>query len=783
MTDRAFESTDSDPFAGVFGAPAEKAPSKPVFALDDDDDNPFAKVMPRPVAEPVSTFGAFGRGAARGALPAIGSLPAIGAGAELGGAAGLAVGGPFGGLVGGAAGGIAGAIGGASAIDAAQSWALKQLPESWLDTLGMSDRQQKLDQEGAPIASFLGGLAPYAMTMRPGFAATRALPKNSTALERIMSHPVTARVFGGGVMGGMELGQEAVGGEPTDWRKVAISTGFGVVFNRPTQIGESITELGARPTRSALGIASPPSSETAAAQAAPAPASPEPEAAAPAPRPSTGIAPTLFDATPAPTIADAADMTVMGPGISEQVFLGSHEPDPSATETARETKRTEQSVIGPAPAEDVHSVARQMHFDLFATYDELRARRSVLEAEPGATAPLAATEAELARIEPEVQAAYRRAADAVGSQIHEGSPDAPSTPLATERAIEDQRDYIVQDVKRQLKAAGRPEEEAQAVAQLVAARYEVRSARMNGALGTAEELYDREAAEIRGQQIARKVTTPAAARALDDFQERMAQGKAAAQKRRNEGGGGAPQFGSSKERDREEARASTAQAAWDDLAAQRQEREERHPIAKGYNDFRTRQGHAAIRDKASQAWEPGNTVDVGFVKNLLIAEKNADGSFTLLAKPGQDGMSQSYNAKPHEGLVKEQKVKFLDKTRRIREPTPEESWREAQEDALEGLEPEERAQTRQELSLLTEEDLKWLDENALSGRSLFQTALGKINLNPKGITGKDFTGAEGVRPILTIMRQATPQLPSTSSAMSGWPRCSETPSMRKPRRT
>jgi hypothetical protein len=214
------------------------------------------------------------------------------------------------------------------------------------------------------------------------------------------------------------------------------------VFNQPTRIGEAITELGAHPTRSALGIAprmageAPPSEP---AKSAPAPAEPEPTA----PRPSTGIAPTLFDTIAAPTVADAADMAVMGPGISEQVFMGSHEPDPSATETARETKRTEQSVIGPSPAEDVHSVARQMHFDLLATYDELRARRRALEAEPGAAAPLAATEAELARIEPEVQAAYRRAADAVGAETYE--PEGPATPAVTERSIEDQRDYIVQD--------------------------------------------------------------------------------------------------------------------------------------------------------------------------------------------------------------------------------------------------------------------------------------------------------------------------------------------------
>jgi hypothetical protein len=79
MTDRIFEPTESDPFANIFGASTEKASSNPAFAPDEDDDNPFARVMPRPVAEPISTLGAFGRGVARGALPAIGSLPAIGA--------------------------------------------------------------------------------------------------------------------------------------------------------------------------------------------------------------------------------------------------------------------------------------------------------------------------------------------------------------------------------------------------------------------------------------------------------------------------------------------------------------------------------------------------------------------------------------------------------------------------------------------------------------------------------------------------------------------------------
>ena len=56
---------------------------------------------------------------------------------------------------------------------------------------------------------------------------------------------------------------------------------------------------------------------------------------------------------------------------------------------------------------------------------------------------------------------------------------------------------IAADTAQKLIAAGRPEEEANAAAQLIAAHYEARAARFEGALGTAEELYAREAPEIR----------------------------------------------------------------------------------------------------------------------------------------------------------------------------------------------------------------------------------------------------------------------------------------------
>jgi hypothetical protein len=59
---------------------------------------------------------------------------------------------------------------------------------------------------------------------------------------------------------------------------------------------------------------------------------------------------------------------------------------------------------------------------------------------------------------------------------------------------------IAADVARQLMAAGRPADEAQAAAQIVTAYYDTRAQRFQGRLGTAEDLYAREAATIRGAE-------------------------------------------------------------------------------------------------------------------------------------------------------------------------------------------------------------------------------------------------------------------------------------------
>ena len=327
-------------------------------------------------------------------------------------------------------GGVAGGLGGSYLLSKAQDYGLRKLPDSWRDALGQSDAQRRADEEKHGTASFIGGLAPYVLTMRPGGISRVALPDNATALQRIMADPITARLFGGGVMGGLELGQEAAEGQPLDWQKGAIATGFGVVFNKPYGIGERLTAAGERAARRTLGRPEPAAAaaakpeDEARTQAAAAPAA---EAAAAAPAEPVGPPVTGKDfrteiegepgfardrlgrlpSEQPPTLASIADAKIMGPGVTEEVFLGSHEMNADAEAAARQAARVENSVIGQPPLEDVRAAARRLHRETFARYDELR----IQEAEFRRTI-------EAARNPPEADLAQATAArDAVQRQL------------------------------------------------------------------------------------------------------------------------------------------------------------------------------------------------------------------------------------------------------------------------------------------------------------------------------------------------------------------------------
>lgn len=121
---------------------------------------------------------------------------------------------------------------------------------------------------------------------------------------------------------------------------------------------------------------------------------------------------------------------------------------------------------------------------------------------------------------PDVRAAYQRAAG--GEQAPEmaepvvepPAPEAVAAPAAAPPeaapAIPEPTGHpppmpIAADVSRQLVAAGRPQDEADAAGALVAARYEARAAAFGGAKGSAADLYAAEAPRIqRGSARARR---------------------------------------------------------------------------------------------------------------------------------------------------------------------------------------------------------------------------------------------------------------------------------------
>ena len=428
--------------------------------IKQEEANPFAG-FGEPNEEQPSTAGAFTRGAVRGAAPAAGGLAGAGAGVEAGAAIGALtspITGPIGPLVGGFIGGVAGGFGGSYLADKGQEYALSKAPDSWVEALGQSDRQQRLDQETHPYASFLGGLAPFALTMSP-FGDL----KNATAMQRLMANPVTARVFSGAMMGGIELGQEATEGQ-VDWNKVAISTVVGMVLNRPNGFGEAIEGSGPALARR-LGV----SRET--------------------PR-------------PAPTLNDANAAGVAGPGATEATFQGSQERDPVAHATAQENQRNEMLLLAP-PSEanrpNPNLLARQSHPELHAAYEDLQSQadtfRRWAEDEPENEFPrnmLSKIEDEIADLGDQVGAAKRRAAEAINAPMVEPAP------IETPKIAKDDRDFIVDDVKRQFMAAGRPEGEAEGLGRLVADRF-AKIAQNFPKDGTAAEIYRREGAEIRGE--------------------------------------------------------------------------------------------------------------------------------------------------------------------------------------------------------------------------------------------------------------------------------------------
>lgn len=242
--------------------PADVLPQT-ALAPGGKEENPFADL---PELAPASSrTGAFLRGAERGVVPSVVSLPAIGSGAATGAYVGSFVApwtGPFAPITEGAftlGGGIAGGVAGSYAGNKLQDYALSIAPGWIKDPLGLSDRQREIDEKNFGTSAWLGGFVPMLATAHPNVAqmVTRDLPENPTFFQRLMAHPLTGRLFSGGVFGGMEAGQELASGEKPDWTKIGVSTGVGLLFPGMNRVGERLVESGAAPARAAFGAVTP----------------------------------------------------------------------------------------------------------------------------------------------------------------------------------------------------------------------------------------------------------------------------------------------------------------------------------------------------------------------------------------------------------------------------------------------------------------------------------------------------------------------------------------------
>ena len=674
-----------DPFAAILGSGGERSTENAPA------DDPFRAVLGgAPSVDPLSSAsGAFARGAVRGVVPAAGGLAGAGAGAAAVAAVGAKWGAAAGALVpglgetgvsevvgagvGAFAGGLIGGFGGSYVADRAQDVALHKLPDSWVESIGQDDRQQRLDQEQHPYASFAGGLAPFAVTMGIG-GAPAASTANMTTWERVLKSPITARVFSGALMGGMELGQEAAEGD-VDWNKVAISTGFGVVFNHPNKFGQAIEGVIPRVTgtRDAAQIMEDVGARREASRLKDLRRDlgvpyDQPPAPVPDDRLSQGMepnadiygeqyrgyddwhdaisnryfeppynlagvdfgghdidisgylrrAPRARGEQPEPTLLNAWSLGTAGPGRTEKTHQGTEATPPAIEQAAQQAQRDEDAVLGKPLPVDVNATARAAEPEAFADMEALRQQRDILAAaaaEPGnetAKTHLAKVEQDLAAAADVVAAARRRAAEKLGEPVIETPAPGPA------KIGGDDYDAIVKAAKKQLLAAGRSDEEAEQIAHAAATHVSARSEQFEGKLGTPLELYNREGATFRGE------------------------------------GGKTTRVGGTKSPEPPAPKpapvaASPATDLWNGFLAARKEPSKAGQIETGHNPDTTRAG-APLRKKASQSWSPGDVVDVGFVKDLLVTGVPYEGEHVLVGKPDAAGKSRAYSYKAHDGL-------------------------------------------------------------------------------------------------------------------------------------
>lgn len=351
-------------FEGIAGNDNKSAPepSSPGPG-ENDDERPYRQMFDdiAGVEQPkeTSTGQALGLGAGMGAIPAAGSLAGAGAGAQAGFIGGGLVGGPVGAAVGAFAGGVAGGFGGGYLAGEAQQAAIDRLPADWKDPL--LNKVAKAQKEH-PYASFIGGLVPFALTMSP-YAAAGKVSEGATALDRLMANPTTARLFSGGIAGGLQIGQDILQEGHADWAKDGIATGFGFFFPGMNQVGKKITSVGERPFQPAVD------------RVAAGFPQPEPETA----RSMGGalFSPREMAIDTRDTINEARDLGTIGPGATEETAAGREAQTDAAKIDAMNARMAELPPFKPS----IDHLARKQSPEIFDQWDALTKERDSIRSQ------------------------------------------------------------------------------------------------------------------------------------------------------------------------------------------------------------------------------------------------------------------------------------------------------------------------------------------------------------------------------------------------------------------
>lgn len=383
------------------------------------------------------------------------------------------------------------------------------------------------------------------------------------------------------------------------------------------------------------------------------------------------------EAKSAQRVAQANEARAVGVvGEGEAGFYGVQPPTPENVQ-ARADAAEEAGMDGPPPPEpptpDLHALARKIDPDTFERYDALAADRDAARDELNRLASESREE------RPEVIEARRNLNELIGLE-----PDAVARSGAFEERLQamaasapdDLLDKVAEayDKLDTLLSDDTPEM-AQARGRMMDADLAMRelSPEVSQAYRAANEMapnLPEQAAEA--EETPKPGEKPGAEAEVQPAPERSPEGEAGAQAA--EEAHIAP-VAASPEAEAEVAPGSpTGEQKLGDAGAQAQAEAapKRARMGRGYNGLFERQGRP-IRFKAEQDWQPGNTVNVGFVKGLKVegvqaATKDRDGAF--IATKGE----QVYAFTPHQGLTKlagAEAEEALREARATPEPEPE----------------------------------------------------------------------------------------------------------------